>query len=156
MTVAGANIIKYLPGQIADSRNRNVLSFVAEEAIEFGRPLMRGTNKETQCKNFVAGAGVRFLGISARSPIEITGAYPVKNMVSVFDYGAIWVPLITSLTIVAGQFAYLDLLTNSITNIRPALVANEIVIGRFLSSGTSNGLTGSALFNLELIPGFQI
>jgi hypothetical protein len=155
MTVAGSDITKCLVGQIADYTPRNIISFAAEQAIEFGRPLMRGTNKETQCMNFIADVGrtVKFLGISARNPIQIDGTYPVKSMVSIIDYGRVWIHLVAGLTIVAGNNAYLNQVTNTITNVS---TSDQIPIGRFQTGGTSNGLTGTALFELELIPGFQI
>jgi len=154
MTLAGSTITKCLVGQIADTTPRNILSSAAEQTIEFGRPLMRGTNPETQCKNFVADVGrtVKFFGVSARSPIPIDGTYQIGSMVSVMDVGSVWVRLVTGLTVIAGQNAYLNQVTNNITNVS---TSDQIVIGRFKSSGTSDGLTGTALFELELIPGFQ-
>ncbi len=150
--IIGANLIKCLPGQIADTTSRTILSFSAEEVIEFGRPLMRGTDKERQCKNFVEDvAGLnKFLGISVRDPNKISGSYAIKDTVAVMDVGRIWVALTAGMIIVAGQTAYTDgqIITNT-----PG--AGNIDIGRFHSSGTSNGLTGSVLFDLELIPGFQ-
>ena len=108
MTVAGANITKCLVGQISDVTPRLISSFAAEEAIEFGRPLMRGTNLETQCKNFVADVGrtKKFVGVSVRNPIQISGVYPIKSMVSVMEFGRIWVHLTTSLVVQAGDYAY--------------------------------------------------
>ncbi len=148
------NIIKAYAGQISDTTLRDVLSFSAEETIEFGRPLMRGTNKERQAKNFVADVGRtnKFLGVSVRILNRVTGNYPAKTTVDVLDKGRVWVPLTTGLTIVAGNVAFLNQDTNNITNVS---TSDQIKIGRFQSSGTSNGLTGSALFELELIPGFQ-
>lgn len=152
--IIGANLTKCLVGQIADTTNRTVLSFSAEEAIEFGRPLMRGTDKERQCKNFVADVGRtnKFLGISVRDPNRINGAYATKDSVSVMDVGSIWVGLTTGLLIQPGDNAYINQVTNNITNIS---TGDQIVIGRFRSGGTSNGVAGTALFILELIPGFQ-
>ena len=155
MTVAGSTITKCLVGQIADTTNRNIVSYAAETAILFGHPLMRGTNPETQCKYFAADVGrtKKFLGISVRNPIQIDGVYPIKSMVSIIDYGRVWVTLTAGLTIVAGDNAYLNQVTNNITNVS---TADQIPIGRFQSGGTSNGMIGTALFDLELIPGFQI
>lgn len=152
--IPGDNLIKCLPGQVVDTTNNTKTSFLAEEAIEFGRPLMRGTNKETQVKNFVGSTvtPVKFLGVSARTPIEITGAYPVKAAVTVIEQGRIWVGLTTGLVIQAGDYAYINQLTSNITNIP---TSPQTAIGRFISSGTSDGITGK-LFALELVPGFQL
>lgn len=153
--IAGANLIRALPGLVADTTNSTRTSFAAEEVIEFGRPLMRSTNPERQVKNFVSNGSytIHFLGISARSLLEISGNYPIGREVTVLEQGRIWVPLISGLTIVASDTAFLNEDTNSITNV---VSTHQIPIGRFITGGTSNGLTGSALFELEVIPGFQI
>lgn len=155
MTIIGADLIRALPGQIADTTLRNVLSFSAEEIIEFGRPVMRGTDLERQCKNFVSDAGFtkKFIGVSLLDSTRMTGNYPTTTTVNVMDKGRVWVALTTGLVINAGDNAYLNLATNNITNI---LTSNKLTIGRFQSPGTSNGLTGNSLFILELDPGFQV
>jgi hypothetical protein len=147
----GYNYVPAQAGQIVDTTVNVKTSFGAEEVIEFGRPLMRGTNPEKIVKNFAYPA--KFLGISVYNPEEIGNNYPAKNMVTVLEQGRIWVPISGALTITAGDDANLDLATNLITNAVPGA---KITIGRFLSSGISNGLTGSQLFQLEVIPGFEI
>ena len=42
---------QYRLGQIADGSHRDIISRVAEQIIEFGRGLVRGTNKGVQVKN---------------------------------------------------------------------------------------------------------
>jgi hypothetical protein len=142
-------------GQIVDATPSITTSFAAEEIIEMGRPLMRGTDPAKQVKNYVSGGDFtkKFLGISGYTATEIKGNYPVGDMVSVLEWGRIYVPLITGLTITAGDIAYLNQTTNSITNVSST---NQIKIGRFQSSGTSDGLTGSQVFALEIIPGFEV
>lgn len=75
----------------------------SEEAIPFGAAVMRGTNKENQCKKYTSGGA--FLGIAAfrNVNIEEERVYPAQATVEVITNGHVWVKV--SGTVVAGDKA---------------------------------------------------
>jgi len=77
--------------------------FYNEEVIPFGAGVMRGTDKETQCKLMVTGGS--FLGIAAYRGVNVTDAreYPIKSTVEVITKGHVWVKAAS--TVVAGDKA---------------------------------------------------
>lgn len=78
--------------------------FYSEETIGFGNGVMRGTDKEKQCKNMVTGG--QFLGVAADRATEFAGAkeYPASNTVEVIRKGYVWVKVDGS-AVVAGDKA---------------------------------------------------
>lgn len=77
--------------------------FYNEEVIPFGAGVMRGTDKETQCKLMTTGG--LFLGVAAYRGVNITAAreYPIKSTVEVITKGHVWVKAAS--TVVAGDKA---------------------------------------------------
>lgn len=77
--------------------------FYNEEVIPFGAGVMRGTDKETQCKLMTTGG--LFLGVAAYRGVNVTAAreYPIKSTVEVITKGHVWVKAAS--TVVAGDKA---------------------------------------------------
>lgn len=77
--------------------------FYNEEVIPFGAGVMRGTDKETQCKLMTTGGS--FLGVAAYRGVNVTAAreYPIKSTVEVITKGHVWVKAAS--TVVAGDKA---------------------------------------------------
>jgi hypothetical protein len=139
-------------GQFSDATIKTSDSFAAEEVIGFGLPLMRGSNPDRQAKIFNGGITTKFLGISGYSILQINGTYAPKDMVTVVTMGRVWIPLVGTQLIVAGQTAYLNITDDIITG---TYVANEtIAIGRFLTEGNTTPSV-PILFELELEVGFE-
>lgn len=71
----------------------------AEEIIKFGTGVMRGTNKETQCKKY-AQSGGPFLGVAAAKTVN-TGdnlQYKVGDSVEIITRGVVWVEIASAVT----------------------------------------------------------
>ena len=75
----------------------------SEEAIPFGDAVMRGTNKENQCKKYTAGGA--FLGIAAFRNVNMEDKreYPAQATVEVITKGYVWVKV--GETVTAGDKA---------------------------------------------------
>jgi hypothetical protein len=134
-------------GQIADASNRIVDSFTAEAAIGFGVPVKRGTEADKEVLTWAGTIATPMLGVSVFTHTQTSGDYPINTVVSVLTSGRVYVRVVdTALTIVAGESAYVNVVTGSFTNV----ALNNLPIGKFLSSGSSTPL--DALFVIELDP----
>lgn len=152
MTIYGYSRTIAQVGQLEDTSIRTNDSFVAEEVIEFGLPLMRGSDPEKQVKKFNGGITTKFLGVSAYSATRTEGSYAVNSNVRVLSMGKIWIPLFGTQTVVAGDTAYLNITDDIITNV---LVPNETFpIGRFVTGGATTP-SAPLIFCLEIEAGFE-
>lgn len=115
-------------GQIADGSLRIVDSFAAEEEIEFGQAVERGTNEEKQVVGFDGGD---FLGVAVFSQTQVEGKYPETSEVSVMTKGRVVVDALL-VDVDAGDTAYVVDATGVYTN----LAASATEVGTFLTSGT--------------------
>ncbi|MGL5713151.1 MAG: structural cement protein Gp24 [Paraclostridium sp.] len=90
----------------------------SEEVIPFGAGVMRGTNKETQCKTMVAGGA--FLGVAKAYQKNTFDEpeYAEKISIEIITRGKVWVEVSTN--VIAGD---------------KASCGNG---GRFAKSGTAN------------------
>lgn len=93
--------IPRLIGQNADTSLAQIDSYVAENAIEFGAAVERGTDGSKQVKALSANA--KFFGIAVRNEMRTEGNYPANTMVSVMTFGRIVVP--AGVAVVAGDKA---------------------------------------------------
>jgi len=152
---------KGIVGQFYDGSERTTWSLFAEEDIPIGSPLMRGTNKETQCKVYNGGITDEMIGIAGFSHLQVTPAYSATRPqsyytqytpVTVVHAGKIYAPLYGSLTIAVGDTAYIDTLLDKITNVYVDQF-QSLPIGKFLTGGVNEDYV--SVFVLELIPGFS-
>ncbi len=146
-------------GQIADSSMRDVISYSAEDKIPVGFPVMRGTNKDRQVLRFNGGTTNEMVGIAIRSMSSTVGSYSdvypqpyyaIKSTVGVLNKGRMWVPLYGTQTVVAGNIAYIDTLSDLITN--TYVEFQTVPIGKFVTGGST--AAGIKVFQLELIPDY--
>lgn len=128
-------------GQIYDIRPNTVITLAAEEAIEPGQPVMRGTNPDTQglISDATAFAGVAVF-TQAQEQAYITGGaeYAIGDAVSVLKKGAIWVT--AAVAVVAGEPAYVTA-TGTYTNV----VGTNLLVGTFETSAGIGELAVLAL-----------
>jgi len=121
-----------LIGQVADTSLAQIDSYVAEEdTIEFGAPVMRGTDSSKQVKNL--DNKDKFLGIAVRNDARYEGHYPANTMVSVMTFGRVVVT--TTTAVVAGDIAYAHA-TGKINK----TATDGTAIGVFASNASANGL----------------
>lgn len=75
----------------------------SEVEVPFGAGVMRGTNKETQCKLMTTGG--KFLGVAKayQKNVYDTESYPVQTSVEIITRGKVWVQVTTA--VVAGDVA---------------------------------------------------
>lgn len=118
--------LKGIKGQIADGSLRVVDSFAAEEELEFGAALERGTDPDKQVKMYDDGV---FAGVALFSPTEKDDVYKEKTQAAVLTKGRVFVDVL-SVEVVAGEKAYLTA-AGAFTNVE----GSNLLIGRFLSSG---------------------
>jgi len=132
----GFELPKAQAGQKYDVRPDWVMSFAAEEAIEPGQPVKRGTDPE---KQVLVGDDTAFLGIALFTHADeqaLTGGteYAVEDMVSVLTKGAAWV--VSSVdTVVAGEAAYVTS-AGAWTNVP----TDNQLAGEFISGGDEDDL----------------
>lgn len=141
-------------GMLADSRENDILSYSAEGAISFARPVVLGTDKARQVVNVGTGAGQGALvfGVAvATQAVEQTSAgvvqYADKTTVSVLRRGAIWVT--TQDAVVAGAVANLHLASGTFTD--EAVAAGIEAFGQ-LSVRFLTGTTGAGLAIVDVQP----
>lgn len=96
-----------LIGQVAETSLSQIDSYVAEDAIEFGAAVKRGTDKAKQILALTGATG--FLGIAVRNEARYEGNYPADTMASVMTVGRVVVQVGNTQTaaIVAGDPAKL-------------------------------------------------
>jgi len=94
--------IPRLIGQNADTSLSQIDSYVAENSIEFGEAVKRGTDTSKQVKKL--DNITDFLGIAVRNERRTEGNYPKNTMVSVMSFGRVVVH--TTEAVVAGDLAY--------------------------------------------------
>lgn len=135
----GFEMTRAQAGQLADSRENDVLSFAAEGALAFGAPVMRGTDPEKQA---VISDASSFLGIALfehnhENALDGTGAeYADEEAVSVCIRGAVVVESSVD-TVVAGETAYVTP-TGTYTNVDGA--GANLEIGEFETGGNTGDL----------------
>ena len=133
----GFNLDVAQAGQKYDLRPDVVQSFAAEEAIEPGQPVQRGTDPE---KQVLVGDETAFLGIALfthtlTQPLDGDGAqYDIGEAVSVLTEGAAYVTSSVD-DVVAGNTAYVTA-AGAYTNVEGA----NLAIGTFITSGGENDL----------------
>lgn len=128
----GFELPKAQAGQKFDMRPDTVMSFAAEEAIDPGQPVKRGTAPE---KEVLVGDATNFLGIALfthtlEQAFPAGGAsYAVNDTVSVMTSGAAYVTSSVD-TVVAGETAYVTA-AGDYTNVE----STNLAIGTFLTGG---------------------
>lgn len=124
-------------GQKYDIRPDVVMSFAAEEVINPGQPLMRGTDPEKQvlvsdASGFV---GIALFTQAMENTLSAgTASYQPTTTVSVLTQGAAYVESAVD-TVVAGETAYVTA-TGTFTNVE----GTNLTIGQFLTSGDTGDL----------------
>lgn len=91
-------------GMLADATLGTVDSFLAETAIGFGVPVIRGTNKARQVKPVSTGGdAAKVIGIAIHDQCHEQSAYNAKDAVNVLTAGRAWVQV--AVAVVAGDAA---------------------------------------------------
>lgn len=104
-------------GMIADLSNKTVDSFAAEEALDPGVLVVRGTNPEKEVKAAASGTVANAIGVvihEHKEPGDTSGYYPVGYEVGVMTRGRIWVPVSKAVT--AGKIANYKIADKSFTD----------------------------------------
>jgi len=142
-------LAKAQAGQKYDLRPDRVESFAAEGAIEFGRPVVAGTDAEKQVK-VCDGAGQVFRGIAlfthareqgldrTASPASTEAQYEDQDTVSVLRQGMAWVTAGAD-GVAADETAYIDV-DNSTYDYTNAAGADNIAAGTFRTGGDTGDL----------------
>lgn len=143
---------KGFAGLIADSMFTDKMSYLAEGAIPFGKPVVLGTDKERQVAAVGTGVGqgALVIGVSVAShDVEQTSAgvaqYSDTQAIPVMKRGRIWVE--TDDAVVAGAVANLKLSNGKFTDeaVATGIEAFTQVSARFIT-----GTTGAALAIVEI------
>jgi hypothetical protein len=92
-------------GAIADSSLQQIDSYAAEEEINFGFPVMRGTDSENQVKKLITNNN--FLGIALLNKICKKNSYSKNDIVSVLTKGRVIISLRTE-EVKKGDIAYIS------------------------------------------------
>jgi hypothetical protein len=124
-------------GQKYDIRNDVVASFAAEEEIEPGQPVMRGTDpgKQVVVSDASGFVGVALFTHTLEQAYPTGGAsYAEESAVSVLTKGAVYVESSVA-DVVAGETAYVTA-AGAYTNVE----GSNLAIGTFLTSGDENDL----------------
>ena len=139
-------------GQIADSSLRIVDSFIANATIQYGVAVKRdSTNANTSQTCILPWADaitVPFLGVAVFTQAQEHGyqspytQYLALTTVPVLTMGRVYVNVKTSVTVTAGDSAYVEATTGLFTNV----ATDNLLIGNFLTSGTG----GTDLIILEI------
>lgn len=127
----GYSLDKGQAGQKYDIRPDTVMSFAAEGAVDFGAPVMRGTDPEKQCETSDASS---FLGIALFTQATEEDGYLDEDAVSVLTNGAVWVESGAD-TIVTGETAYITS-AGAYTNVS----TDNLEVGTFLTGGDTGDL----------------
>lgn len=134
-------------GQIADSSNRAIDSFLAEGAVGIAKAVVRGTDKARQViqASTSTGQGALVIGFSVNGRnIEQTDAglvqYKDKSAVSVMTKGRFVVE--TEDAVVAGAVANLKLSSGKLTDevVATGIEAFTQITARFLTGTAAAGL----------------
>jgi len=123
-------------GQKYDLRPDVVQSFAAEEVLEPGQPVQRGTDPE---KQVLLGDDDAFVGIALFThtlvqPLSGGAEYAIGEAVSVLTDGAAYVTSSVA-DVVAGETAYVTA-AGAYTNVE----GTNLAIGTFITSGGENDL----------------
>lgn len=121
----------YLIGQVADTSLSQIDSYASEGTIEFGTPVVRGTDKEKQVKK--SDTKTDFLGIAVRNDTQSSGLYPDKTMVSVMTQGRVVVKVKEDAEAGSDAYVYADASIG-------ATKAEGLKIGTFFNSATKDNL----------------
>lgn len=121
----------YLIGQVADTSSRQIDSYAAEGEIEFGDPVIRGTDKSSQVKK--SNSKTEFLGVAVRNDTLSAGLYREKVMVSVMTRGRIVVKVKEDAEAGSDAYVYADA-TIGVTK------TDGLKIGTFFNSAAKDSL----------------
>ena len=115
-------------GQLADARENTIITLAAEEALDFGAPVMRGTgSNQAVISDATAFAGVALFEHNHENVDNADGAgYVETDAVSVLTQGAVLVT--AAVAVEAGQAAYVTA-SGTYTNV----AADNLLVGAFES-----------------------
>lgn len=100
---------RYVVGQITDTTNRTIDgNFAAETVIDFGKPVMRGTDKENQVKILSSVVAGSCLGFAVRNEERVTGQYEIYSQVDVLRQGRIAVIVKEAVAVDDPAYVYAD------------------------------------------------
>ena len=122
-------------GQLADARENTVITLAAEEALDFGAPVMRGTgSNQAVISDATAFAGVALFEHNHENALNGSGAgYVATDPVSVLTQGAVLVTVAAAVE--AGETAYVTE-TGTYTNV----ATNNLAVGQFESDAGTGEL----------------
>ena len=118
-------------------------SYAAEAAIEFGRAVMMGTNKEKQVTPATSGANIMGIALATHAIEQAAGgnvAYAIGSTVNVRTFGRIWVE--TNDAVVADAVANFHVASGKFTDeaVAAGIEAVPRLRLRFKTSTTAAGL----------------
>lgn len=134
-------------GQLYDIGTNNVISYAAENAILFGRPVTLGTNAEAEVRVVTTSAGQAALAIGIAVASHTVGQtsgglaqYANGETVPVIKRGRVWVE--TNDAVTAGAVANLHLASSRFTDeaVGAGIEAFTQFSARFITSTSGAGL----------------
>ena len=100
---------RFAVGQITDGSIRQVDGqLAAENVIQFGQPVRKGTDKENQVKVLDGITAGLCIGFAVRSEERITGQYEIYSQVDVIRFGRIAVIVKEAVLVDDDAYVYAD------------------------------------------------
>ena len=134
-------------GMLYDTGDNNVMSYAAEAAVGFGKPVTLGTNKESEVNPVTTSVGQAALAVGialASQTVEQTSGgvaqYAATETVPVIKRGRVWVE--TDDAVTAGAVANLKLSNGKFTDeaVTTGIEAFTQFTARFITSTAGAGL----------------
>lgn len=134
-------------GMLSDTGFTDKLSYSAEAAIPFGKPVQLGTNKERQILPLTTSVGQAALAVGvsiASQVVEQSSAgvaqYAQYDTVPVLKQGRVW--MLTDDAVAAGAVANLKLSSGLVTDeaVTTGIEAFTQFTARFLTATSASGL----------------
>ena len=151
-------IDEFYEGQIIDPHTCDVSTYIAEAAIGFGRPIIRGSGDDLRVVMGIAPTtggsnpfpANEFYGISIKDPTrdpEENDQYRIGAHVNVMWRGDIVVMVTAAVS--AGGVVRVDSATNRFTSAAASATIRTITGARFLRDASANGLSIVRLYGNE-------
>lgn len=125
---------RFAVGQITDGSIRQIDGqLAAENVIQFGQPVRRGTDKENQVKVLDGITAGLCIGFAVRNEERVTGQYEIYSQVDVIRFGRIAVIVKEAVLVDDDAYVYADATIGKTT-------ASGLKIGKFTTAAALGGL----------------